>query len=186
MSTAVEVPAVPTADAAATLPAMLLRHVDSRAGAVALRVKRLGRWEEFSWADYERRATVVGLGLRELGIGTGDRVAVLSDNRPEWLFADLGTQGVGAKGTDASQHFCFGRTHCLGCSSCDGAHGRGMGGVIFARSQRSLSRRCHHRPFDTVGDGRRHRDGRRHDLERECERERADDSGARSAGGESR
>lgn len=95
MSTAVEVPAVPTADAAATLPAMLLRHADSRAGAVALRVKRLGRWEEFSWADYERRATVVGLALRELGIGTGDRVAVLSDNRPEWLFADLGTQGIG-------------------------------------------------------------------------------------------
>src|SRR2546429_9668564 len=74
---------------------MLLRHAGSRAGAVAWRVKRLGRWEEFSWADYERRATVVGLGLRELGIGTGDRVAVLSDNRPEWLFADLGTQGIG-------------------------------------------------------------------------------------------
>jgi long-chain acyl-CoA synthetase len=95
MSTAVEVPAVPTADAAATLPAMLLRHADSRANDVALRVKRLGRWEEFSWADYERRATRVGLGLRELGVGTGDRVAVLADNRPEWLFADLGTQGLG-------------------------------------------------------------------------------------------
>jgi long-chain acyl-CoA synthetase len=95
MSTAVEVPAVPTADAAATLPAMLLRHADSRANDAALRVKRLGRWEEFSWADYERRAASVGLGLRELGVGTGDRVAVLADNRPEWLFADLGTQGLG-------------------------------------------------------------------------------------------
>jgi long-chain acyl-CoA synthetase len=95
MSTAVEVPAVPTADAAATLPAMLLRHADSRANDAALRVKRLGRWEEFSWADYERRAACVGLGLRELGVGTGDRVAVLADNRPEWLFADLGTQGLG-------------------------------------------------------------------------------------------
>jgi len=96
MSTAVEVPAVPTADAAATLPAMLLRHAESRANQVALRVKRLGRWEELSWADYERRAASVGLGLRELGVGTGDRVAVLADNRPEWLFADLGTQGLGA------------------------------------------------------------------------------------------
>jgi long-chain acyl-CoA synthetase len=95
MSTAVEVPAVPTADAAVTLPAMLLRHADSRPRDVALRVKRLGRWEEFSWADYERRATRVGLGLRELGVGIGDRVAVLADNRPEWLFADLGTQGIG-------------------------------------------------------------------------------------------
>ena len=95
MSTAVETPRVPTSDVPATLPAMLVRHVDARARDVALRVKRLGRWEEMSWADYERRATRVGLGLRELGVGTGDRVAVLSENRPEWLFADLGTQGIG-------------------------------------------------------------------------------------------
>jgi long-chain acyl-CoA synthetase len=74
---------------------MLVRHADTRARGVALRVKRLGRWEEMTWADYERRATRIGLGLRELGVGTGDRVAVLSDNRPEWLFADMGTQGIG-------------------------------------------------------------------------------------------
>ena len=95
MSTAVETPRVPTSDVPATLPAMLVRHADARARDVALRVKRLGRWEEMTWADYERRATRVGLGLRELGVGTGDRVAVLSENRPEWLFADLGTQGIG-------------------------------------------------------------------------------------------
>ncbi|HKA94538.1 MAG TPA: AMP-binding protein [Acidimicrobiia bacterium] len=74
---------------------MLIRHSDTRARDVALRVKRLGRWEEVTWADYERRATRIGLGLRELGVGTGDRVAVLADNRPEWVFADLGTQGIG-------------------------------------------------------------------------------------------
>jgi long-chain acyl-CoA synthetase len=95
MTTAVEAPAFPTADATATLPAMLLQHADARAKDVAIRVKRLGRWEEFTWADYETRAARVGLGLRELGVGTADRVAVLSDNRPEWLFADLGTQGIG-------------------------------------------------------------------------------------------
>ena len=78
MSTAVEVPAVPTADAAATLPAMLLRHADSRANDAALRVKRLGRWEEFSWADYERRAAQRGTRAararrrdRRQGCGTG-------------------------------------------------------------------------------------------------------------------
>ena len=86
---------MPTSDAPATLPAMLVRNADGRARDVALRVKRFGRWEEMTWSDYERRATRVGLALRELGVGTGDRVAVLSDNRPEWLFADLGTQGVG-------------------------------------------------------------------------------------------
>jgi long-chain acyl-CoA synthetase len=95
VSTAVEAPRVPTSDAPATLPAMLVRHADTRARDVALRVKRLGLWDEITWADYERRATRVGLGLRELGVGTGDRVAVLSENRPEWVFADLGTQGIG-------------------------------------------------------------------------------------------
>ncbi|MDQ6853041.1 MAG: AMP-binding protein [Actinomycetota bacterium] len=96
MSTAVEARPVPTAGAAATLPAMLLRHADTRAKAVALRAKRLGRWEESTWADYEHRAARIGLGLRELGIAAGDYIAVLADNRPEWLFADLGIQGIGA------------------------------------------------------------------------------------------
>jgi long-chain acyl-CoA synthetase len=96
MSTAVEARAVPTADAAATLPAMLVHHARSRPRDVALRVKRLGRWEEISWGQYEARSARLGFGLRELGVGPGDRVAVLSDNRPEWLFADLGVQGIGA------------------------------------------------------------------------------------------
>jgi long-chain acyl-CoA synthetase len=96
VTTAVEVSSVPTAGAAATLPAMLLRHADGRPTSVALRAKRLGRWEEITWADYERRATRVGLGLRELGVAEGDKVAVLAENRPEWLFVDLGAQGIGA------------------------------------------------------------------------------------------
>jgi long-chain acyl-CoA synthetase len=96
MSTAVEARPVPTAGAAATLPAILQRHADTRAKDVALRAKRLGRWEETTWREYENRVERVGLGLRELGIGAGDKVAVLAENRPEWLFADLGTQGIGA------------------------------------------------------------------------------------------
>ncbi len=96
MSTAVEPLAVPTAGAAITLPAMLLLHATTRAKDVALRVKHLGRWEEISWAEYEHRAARLGLGLRELGVAAGDMVAVLADNRPEWLYADLGVQGIGA------------------------------------------------------------------------------------------
>ena len=96
MSTAVEARAVPTAGAPATLPAMLLRHASSRAKDVALRVKRFGRWEEITWGEYGARAARLGLGLRELGVAAGDKVAVLAENRPEWLFADLGAQGIGA------------------------------------------------------------------------------------------
>jgi long-chain acyl-CoA synthetase len=81
---------------AATLPARLLAQAETRPRDPALRVKRLGRWLEISWGEYAARVATVALGLRELGLGPGDRVAVLSENRPEWLFADLGIQSVGA------------------------------------------------------------------------------------------
>ena len=80
----------------ATLPALLAHQAATRGGDVALREKRLGRWEETTWARYGERAAHVGLGLRALGVQAGDRVAVHSENRPEWLLADLGAQGIGA------------------------------------------------------------------------------------------
>jgi long-chain acyl-CoA synthetase len=86
----------PPAVGAATLPAQLLAQADARPGATALRVKRLGRWREIPWREYATRVANVALGLRYLGLGPGDRVAVLSENRPEWLYADLGIQSVGA------------------------------------------------------------------------------------------
>jgi long-chain acyl-CoA synthetase len=85
-----------TGGAAATLPALLLERARADGDRVALRRKRLGRWEETTWSQYAARATAVGLGLRALGVQPGDRVAVHSENRPEWLVCDLGIQGVGA------------------------------------------------------------------------------------------
>ena len=79
-----------------TLPALLLRQADERPNAVALRKKDLGRWKQYRWADYAHRTESVALGLLELGVGRGERVAIHSDNRPAWLFADLATQGIGA------------------------------------------------------------------------------------------
>jgi long-chain acyl-CoA synthetase len=61
-----------------------------------MRDKELGRWREYTWAEYARRAARVGLGLLELGVEPGDRVAVHSENRPAWLLADMGAQGIGA------------------------------------------------------------------------------------------
>jgi long-chain acyl-CoA synthetase len=81
---------------AASLPALLLQQADRRPDAVALRDKELGRWREYTWRDYAQRAARVGLGLLELGVEPGDRVAIHSENRPAWLLADLGAQGIGA------------------------------------------------------------------------------------------
>jgi long-chain acyl-CoA synthetase len=63
---------------------------------VALRHKDLGIWREYTWHEYNERSAQAGLGLKSLGVEPGDRVAILGENRPEWLFADLGAQGIGA------------------------------------------------------------------------------------------
>jgi long-chain acyl-CoA synthetase len=86
----------PTAAAggAATLPARLLERARRHPDRVALRHKDLGRWREYSWREYADRTIRAGLGLRALGVEAGEKVAIIGDNRPEWLFADLGAQGL--------------------------------------------------------------------------------------------
>ncbi|MBC7897415.1 MAG: AMP-binding protein [Cytophagaceae bacterium] len=79
-----------------TLPALLRRNAKTAADAVALRHKDLGLWREYSWSEYADRTARVGLGLLALGVQPGDRVAILGENRPEWLWGDLGAQGIGA------------------------------------------------------------------------------------------
>ncbi|NMO21925.1 AMP-binding protein [Pyxidicoccus fallax] len=80
-----------------TLPAQLWKHAEERPNAVAIREKRLGIWREMSFREYLEHVGQVARMLWELGVRAGDSVAIISDNRPEWLFADLGTQVLGAR-----------------------------------------------------------------------------------------
>jgi long-chain acyl-CoA synthetase len=54
----------------------------------AYQVKRDGRYQPISHATVRERVRRLALGLQELGLARGDRVAILSENRPEWAFAD--------------------------------------------------------------------------------------------------
>ncbi|BBO74190.1 long-chain-fatty-acid--CoA ligase [Desulfosarcina widdelii] len=63
---------------------------------LAVEKKRNGRWESASWTQYYDSARSVGLGLLALGVKKGDRVALLSENRLEWLYTDMGALGIGA------------------------------------------------------------------------------------------
>jgi long-chain acyl-CoA synthetase len=92
-------PTVTTGEAiidAPTLPAMFVRRVRAHPDELALRKKELGRWKEYTWHEYGARVTQIAAALRAIGVQPGDRVAIQSENRPAWVFADLAIQAVGA------------------------------------------------------------------------------------------
>src|SRR4051794_22810990 len=59
-----------------------------RSRPVAVRAKRRGDWFALSYGELAGRVQDLSLGLLELGLRPGDRVAILSENRPEWAIAD--------------------------------------------------------------------------------------------------
>ena len=62
----------------------------------AMRYKAGGRWHDITHAELLKRITEFGLALRRLGVMRGDRVAILSENRPEWAIADYACLCIGA------------------------------------------------------------------------------------------
>jgi len=79
-----------------TLPGLLARRARERPHEVALREKEFGIWQETTWAAYLERVRAFALGLMELGVEKGDRIAIVGDNRPEWVIAELAAQTLGA------------------------------------------------------------------------------------------
>ena len=53
----------------------------------------------YTWAQVGERASAIAAGLRDLGVGLEDRVAILSGTRYEWVLADLGINAAGAATT---------------------------------------------------------------------------------------
>jgi len=62
---------------------------------VALAVKRNNRWETFSTADYRSQVDAFSLGLLSRGFKKGDKIATVTNNRPEWNFIDFGMAQIG-------------------------------------------------------------------------------------------
>jgi len=79
-----------------TLPGICLDALRRHSKPDALNQKRGDDWEHLSGATVAARVRAVALGLASLGVGAGDRVALLSENRPEWSIADLAILSLGA------------------------------------------------------------------------------------------
>ena len=63
---------------------------------VALRYKEYGIWQETNYKDFWLKSNYVSMALRFFGVESGESVAIQSENRPEWFFADIGVQSIGA------------------------------------------------------------------------------------------
>ncbi len=79
-----------------TLPQMLRERARTDAQRIAIRQKDFGIWKPFTWAQYHQRASHFGLGLKALGLPAGGHVGVISENRIEWVLAQMGAGLVGA------------------------------------------------------------------------------------------
>ena len=78
------------------LPALLRRNADRYGDRkVALREKEFGIWQPITWQQYHGHVKNFALGLRVLGFDKDDKLAIIGDNRPEWLFAELAAQSLG-------------------------------------------------------------------------------------------
>ena len=79
-----------------TFPKMLRLNAREHGQEIALREKDLGLWRVFTWNDYQDRVRDFALGMIELGLGRGDVIGVIGDNRPDWVAAEIATHAIGA------------------------------------------------------------------------------------------
>jgi long-chain acyl-CoA synthetase len=87
----------PAPAATSTLPRLFAGWVAEYASEPALSRRVDGSFSSFSYAELDRRASVLALALaRELGVRRGELVALVSDNRPEWMVCSLAIHILGA------------------------------------------------------------------------------------------
>ena len=78
-------------------PSRRLRDIASRfPERIAFRDKKFGIWNEISYKEFWLQVNYVGCALNYFGIEKSDKVAIHSENRPEWLISDIGAQAIGA------------------------------------------------------------------------------------------
>jgi long-chain acyl-CoA synthetase len=77
------------------LVAMFFTRAEQFGDAPFLWAKSGSEWQSISWAEAARRVAGFAKNLKKLGLEKGDRVMLVSENRPEWCIADLGIMAAG-------------------------------------------------------------------------------------------
>ncbi|MSO88397.1 MAG: long-chain fatty acid--CoA ligase [Rhodospirillaceae bacterium] len=83
-------------DRLVNLPKLFFDQADRLGDKLFLWAKRDGRFVGRSWKETAAEVSSLSRGLRALGIGVGDRVVLVCENRPEWLIADIAIMAAGA------------------------------------------------------------------------------------------
>ena len=77
------------------LVAMFFARVREKGDAPFLWAKKGGQWQSISWREAEAKVRALAAALKRLGLDRGDRVMLVSENRPEWLISDLAIMAAG-------------------------------------------------------------------------------------------
>ena len=77
------------------LVTMFFERANAKGEAPFLWHKQAGQWQAISWAEAARRVASIATALKALGFRPGDRIALVSENQPDWCLVDLGIMAAG-------------------------------------------------------------------------------------------
>lgn len=78
-----------------TFPKLLLRNARVYSNRPAMREKDLGIWQTWTWADVLENVRAYAIGLKALGLKSGEKVAIIGDNRPRLYWTFAAAQSIG-------------------------------------------------------------------------------------------
>ena len=82
-------------DEAQNLVSLFLHRAERLGDAPFLYAKIDGSWQPLSWSEVARQVTLLAEAMLTIGLNKGDRVVIVSENRPEWCIADLAIMAAG-------------------------------------------------------------------------------------------
>lgn len=84
-----------------TLIGLIVKNAIEMPDDVAIREKRYGIWRPMTWHQFQSNVQRFALGLRALGFEDGNHLAIIGDNKPEWIIAEFGCMAAGGIPTGA-------------------------------------------------------------------------------------